>query len=258
MSDYLMRDGAPFGDEGWSKIDEMVVRVLKKVMVGRRFIPMVGPLGWGVEVAPVAGFTSEDGIPVVSGNEYKPLKTKAAKFMLRAKQLAAAEASPFGVDLGAVAMAATELAKAEDAVLIGGLLKVAAEGELGDWSKMNGPFSAVSAALAALRAKGVDGPYALVMSPGQYAKLVSLAHGQGMRREIDMVEKLATAGVFQYAGMDDDQVLIVSAQPWNLDFVVGQDAVTAYLGNEGLDHVFQIMETLLLRVKRPEAVLLLK
>jgi len=260
MNKYLMRDAAPFGDEGWARIDEMVVRVLKKVMVGRRFIPMVGPLGWGIEVVPFAGFTSENGAAAVKETtEYKPLESVTSNFLVRAKQLAVADATRFGVDMGAVAIAATEFAKAEDKKLIKkGLLAVAQEAKLGDWDNVNEPFQAVADAMAAMRTSGVDGPYALVMSPAQYAKLVGLSHGQGMRREIDMVEKLATAGVFQYAGMADDQVLLVSPQAWNLDFVVGQDAVTAYFGNEGLDHVFQIMETLVLRIKRPEAVLLLK
>ena len=44
MSDYLVRDGAPFGEKGWAKIDEMVVEVVKKNLVGRRFPEMVGPL----------------------------------------------------------------------------------------------------------------------------------------------------------------------------------------------------------------------
>jgi len=35
---------------------------------------------------------------------------------------------------------------------------------------------------------------------------------------------------------------------------VAQDLITAYMGNEGLDHLFRVMETLVLRVKRPGAI----
>ena len=52
MSEYLMRDGAPFGEEGWAKVDGMVMDVMKKNLVARRFVEFVGPLGWGVEVVP--------------------------------------------------------------------------------------------------------------------------------------------------------------------------------------------------------------
>ncbi|NLX35458.1 MAG: bacteriocin family protein, partial [Chloroflexi bacterium] len=103
---------------------------------------------------------------------------------------------------------------------------------------------------------GVDGPFALVLSPAMFARLASLmSHG---RRELDMVSKLVEAGLFQSRSMPDDQVLLLSPQPWNMDLVVGQDIVTSYLGNEGLDHRFRVFETLVLRVKRPEAACVLK
>ena len=51
---------------------------------------------------------------------------------------------------------------------------------------------------------------------------------------------------------------MVSPQAWNVDLVVGQDVVTAYLGNEGLDHRFRIFETLAVRIKRPGASCILK
>ena len=38
MPDYLMREAAPLGDETWAKIDEMVVTVVKKALVGRRLL----------------------------------------------------------------------------------------------------------------------------------------------------------------------------------------------------------------------------
>ena len=89
-----------------------------------------------------------------------------------------------------------------------------------------------------------------------YARLASLMqHG---RRELDMVEKLAGARVFQWPDMQDGTALVVSADSWNLDLVVGQDVATAYLGNEGLDHRFRVFETIALRLKRPGALCLLK
>ena len=47
MSDYLMRDDAPFSEKEWAKLDELVVDVARKLLVGRRFIHLTGPLvGW--------------------------------------------------------------------------------------------------------------------------------------------------------------------------------------------------------------------
>ena len=258
MSDYLMRDAAPIGDEGRAIIDEMVVTVLKKNLVGRRLVPMVGPLGWGVEYAPTFGFGKLGTAAVADSAGQLQLQEIKSEFALRAKHLAMAEQTPFGLDLGAVAMAASELAKQEDKVILSGLLnaKGAGSSALGDWETVGGPFNAIAAGAASLRSTGFDAPYALLMSPAKYAQLAGLM-SQG-RREIEMVEKLAGAGFFQSPIMPDDQVMLVSPQAWNFDLVVGQDAVTAYIGNDGLDHLFRIFETLVLRVKRPGAVCVLK
>jgi len=259
MSDYLMRDGAPFGEEVWAAIDDMVVTVLKKALVARRFVEMVGPLGWGVEQAPRFGFASQEGAQVATETaEYISVTELRQEFILRAKHLALAEQTPFSLDLGAVAIAATRLAKDEDGRIIGALLAEpgGSSGELGDWDALGGPFEAIAAATAKLRSEGFDRPYAVILRPEMYARLASLMqHG---RRELDMVEKLADAGIFQSTNMPEEQALVVSPGVWNFDLVVGQDAVTAYVGNEGLDHRFRVFETLALRIKRPGSICVLK
>ncbi len=258
MSDFYMRAAAPIDTATWAKIDEMVVTVAKKTLVGRRLLSMVGPLGWGVERAPKFKFTDVDGAAVATDDvDYVTLVEKRQEFVLKAKQLAMAAQTPFGLDLGAVATAAARLTRAEDELLVGGLMHDAGlSSALGDWDMSGGPFRAIANANAALHGAGADGPYALVLSPMMYARLASLlADG---RREVELVSKLVEAGLHVSPVMPDDAVLVVSPQPWNVDMVVGQDIVTSYLGNDGLDQRFRIFETLALRVKRTEAICLLK
>lgn len=257
MYEYLMRDTAPFGPDTWAKIDEMVVTVVTKNLTGRRFLTLVGPLGWGVEQAPLFGFENADGADVATDTiEYVPLKEIQKEFVLKAKHMSVADASPFALDLGAVAIAATKLAQAEEKLVLGGLMQTAeASAPLGDWDKIGGPFKAIADATAAMRQSGYDGPFALALGPAMYARLVSLMeHG---RREIHMVEKLVEDGIFQSTAMPDDKVMLLSPQAWNMDLVVGQDVVTAYVGNEGLDHRFRVFETLALRVKRAGSICVL-
>jgi uncharacterized linocin/CFP29 family protein len=218
---------------------------------------MVGPLGWGVEQAPVFGFTQQNGAAVIEeAGRYLALEDASAEFVLRARQMAMAVATPFGLDLGAVAMAAADVARQEDACVLGGLLAAAgASGALGDWDALGSPFRAVAEAEAQMLGAGYDGPYALVMAPAMYARLASNINCG--RREIEVVEKLVRAGIHQSPVVPADRVLLLSPQPWNMDMVVGQDVITAYLGNEGLDHRFRVFETLVLRVKRSGGVCVL-
>ena len=156
-----------------------------------------------------------------------------------------------------MAIAATKLAKEEDELVVRGLANAAGcTGELGDWDTPGGPFRVVSMATAQLLAADYDAPYALVLNPTAYARLASLMqHG---RRELDLVERLVGVGIFQSTNLPDGQALVVSPASWNFDMVVGQDVVTAYLGNQGIDHLFRVFETLVLRVKRPGAICVLK
>lgn len=258
MYDYLMREAAPFGPEVWAKIDEMVVNIVKKTLVARRFMEIVGPLGWGVETAPKFGFTTEDDGVVATATQYIPLQEIGQNFKLRAKHLVMAEQTPFGVDLGAAAIAAINLAKAEDAIVIGALLAEAGcSSELGDWAAPGGPLQAVANATAALQAGGNAPPYALVLSPAMYAQLVGLINN-GVR-ELQMVQELAKGGIFQYVDETvlGGKALVLSLGAWNFDLVIGQDVVTAYLANEGLDQLFRIFETLTPRVKLPSSICVL-
>jgi len=256
MSDYLLRDDAPISPETWAKVDDMVVTVAKKNLVGRKVLEIAGPLGWGVDVAPRFGFAVDDDAYVADAPAYIQLKEIAAEFTLKAQHLAMAEQTPYGLDLGAVAMATVKVVGAEDDLVVGGLIKAATKkADLGDWTAMGGPFAAVSRGIALLRKAGIDEPYALVLSPLKYAQLASLMqHG---RRELAMVESIAKGGIHQYADMPDDQVLLIGAASWNADIVLGQDLVTAYLGNEGLDHRFRVFETVALRIKRSDCVCVL-
>lgn len=256
MTDYLMRENAPLSEDIWAKIDDMVVTVARKTLVARRFIELVGPLGWGVEIAPKFGFAYEQ--PYVAEQpEYIPLIELSQTFKLRGKHLAVADQTPFALDLGAAAIAAMELAKAEDELLLGSLLKnPQCTSDLGDWTTPGGPFGAVSAAIGKLRADHFDAPFALVMSPAKYAQLAALMQ-QG-QREIVMVQSIADGGIFQWPDMTDDKVMLIANAPWNLDLVVGQDIVAAYEGNDGLDHLFRVFETIALRVKRPGAICVLQ
>ena len=52
MPDYLQRGLAPLAPDEWAAIDQTVVRTAQSVLVGRRFISLVGPFGPGVEALP--------------------------------------------------------------------------------------------------------------------------------------------------------------------------------------------------------------
>ncbi|MHB9033757.1 MAG: family 1 encapsulin nanocompartment shell protein [Anaerolineae bacterium] len=253
----LFRDAAPFSQDLWSKIDAMVVNILKSMLVGRKVIDMVGPLGWGVDTTPLFGFTKVGEASMAKDPVYLPLKEISADAVIRAKHIAISTDTQFEIDLGAVALAAIKLAKAEDSITVLGLLEAASKNTiaLGDWNVFGSAFKGVASATAKLLNAGFDPPYALVLNPVKYAELAgSMEQG---REELEMVEELVEGGIFQSVVMPKDKVMVLSPKDWNFDMVVGQDAVTAYTGNVGMDHSIRIFETVALRVKLPGAICVL-
>jgi len=49
MADFLNRQSSPLSDEQWKTFENVIISVAREQLVGRRFIPIVGPLGAGVQ-----------------------------------------------------------------------------------------------------------------------------------------------------------------------------------------------------------------
>lgn len=245
MSDYLMRGDAPLSDSEWNHLDKVVVETARQFLVGRRFLDLTGPFGPGLEIVPVG--TGDN-------RRFVQLNVLDASFMLYWKDLQASRKMGVPFETGAAANAAMACAKMEDELVLSGLLDAADKSvSLGDWTEPDGPLADVVKSTEALFSDGFFGPYAVVLSPDLYTQTQRVSRGMG-RIVGKLIADVATGGMFRSPLLDEGQGLVLSLGAYNFDLVVGQDLVTAYQGNEGLDHSFRVMETLALRVKRPGAI----
>lgn len=245
MSDFLMREAAPLSAAEWAKIDEIVVQVARQYLVGRRFIDLVGPMGAGAEVVPVGAGDSRHMIPLTLIQE---------NLTMSWRDLEANRKLGLPLELGPLAQASAACARAEDRLVLGGLIAAAGNKViLGDWDEPGAVLDDIVSAVKELVADDFYGPYAVILSPALYAKTQRVERGMG-RMVGKLIKDVAEGGVFQSPLLEDDQGLVVSLGAYNFDLVVGQDLVTAYVGNEGLDHLYQVMESIALRVKRSGAI----
>jgi uncharacterized linocin/CFP29 family protein len=273
MSDLLMREEAPLTSEEWQKLDDLVVEVARKTLAGRRFLHLFGPLGAGVQVVAVdrlggvssaaVGFEAEETAEAVelAEREYIPLTTIFKDFVLRWDDLALARQHGGAPDFSPAAAAAFTVARAEDALLFHGqarepgLLKIKGRATvpLGEWETT--PGAALETVLAAwnkLTAAGFTGEFALVLSTDLFAKLHRVNGGTGVL-EIAQIRELVKT-IVPTPALKSRQGFLVATGPENLDLAIGQDIITAYLGPDGMDHIFRVFESLALRVKRPGAI----
>lgn len=249
MSDFFMRGDAPLTEKEWEHLDKVAVSAARQFLVGRRFIELAGPFGASTEVIPVGAGANR---------RYLEMQTIQQDFALTWRDIEASRRMGMPLELGPAAEAAFKCAQAEDQMILNALFKAAkTSAPLGDWSEPGIALSNVVEATEALATNGVFGPYAVVLSSGLYSQTQRVAQGMG-RLVSKLVKDVAEGGLFRSPLFKGNQGLVVALGVHNFDLAVAQDLLTAYLGNEDLDHKFRVIESLVLRIKRPAAICVLK
>ena len=266
--DYLSREGSPISAELWEKIDDAVVSTAKKILTGRRFISIYGPLGAGIQSINVDDISeldeSEGSISIIKGRRYQQIPLISQDFSLLWRDLEFSEQMELPVDLSSAIRAASQCALKEDELIFLGNEELGYKGLLtedgiiklpvSDWSEGENPFKDISAGLARFLENGIVGRKALVVSPYLFVQLQRIQPGTGTT-EYDRISKLLDGNVFQTPVLKDNTAVLICAEPQNMDLVIGQDMITAYLETTNLNHYFRIIETILLRIKNKEAVI---
>ncbi|MBX5490672.1 MAG: bacteriocin family protein [Chloroflexi bacterium] len=279
MVDFLQREQAPLTEDQWNRIDSAVEETGRRALVGRRIVPVLGPLGPGVQVVPDDIFRDpqrggvdllgEEDVGVVRTTErrYLPLPLLYKDFRLHWRDLEAARSTNIPLDTGPAVAAAQVVARTEDDLIFQGnaefgypgLLNVPGRGVLtmSNWDEMGRAFQDVVTATQYLTERGFYGPYAVVASPRLYAAMNRVYENTGVL-EIEQVQKLASSGVYRSASVPDGMALVMATGASNTDLVVAQDMAVAYVTSENLNHIFRVLESVVLRIKRPEAIVTLE
>jgi uncharacterized linocin/CFP29 family protein len=278
--DYLLRDQAPLTAEQWEQIDEVVEETGRRSLVGRRIVPLLGPLGAGVQVVPDDVFRDADrggidmlgedeDVGIVRGAERRqvPIPLLYKDFRLHWRDLETNRQLPMPLDTGPAAAAASVVARTEDDLIFNGnarlghqgLLNAAGRGvvAMSDWNALGSAFRDVVAATQYLSDAGFYGPYATVTSPRLYAAMNRVYENTGVL-EIEQVQKLTSGGVYRSAAVPDGLAVVVATGSSNMDLVVAQDLTAAYVSTENLNHIFRVLEAVILRIKRPQAIVTLE
>lgn len=268
---YLMRETALLTPNQWDQIDKAVVQVAKTELKGRRFLSIAGPLGAQAQNVPLdvmggdpkAGadyWAAEDASPVViADRRFVELTTIYSDFKISWRDIE----NEKGAGVQAAMDAATFAARREDDIILYGIKEAGVGGvltakgvntvKISDWNQGENPVQDVAKALEVLADKGCYGEKALVVSNDLYAKLHRIQPGTGVM-EIERVRGMVDGKLIRCSRMEKNKAVLVYCDANNMDLVVGQDLITAYLGNEALDHRFRVMETIVPRIKRPAAI----
>jgi uncharacterized linocin/CFP29 family protein len=275
MPDFLGHAENPLREEEWARLNETVIQVARRSLVGRRILDIYGPLGAGVQTVPYDEFqgVSPGAVDIVGEQETAMVFTDARKFktipilykdfLLHWRDIEAARTHNMPLDVSAAAGAAALCAQQEDELIFYGDVKLGYEGlmtangrltvPLGDWNTAGSGFQAIVEATRKLNEHGHFGPYAVVLSPRLYSQLHRIYEKTGVL-EIETIRQLASDGVYQSNRLRGDSGVVVSTGRENMDLAVAMDMVAAYLGASRMNHPFRVLEALLLRIKHPDAI----
>jgi uncharacterized linocin/CFP29 family protein len=275
VPDYLQRELAPLSPDQWASFDQAVVRTAQSMLVGRRFINLVGPFGPGVEALPSepisdSGFGQidllgnvENEAITIDRRRFLPMPLLYKDFWVHWRDLESSRQFGVPLDVGKPAAAATATAQAEERLIFDGEPSLDLPGlrtvegrqslPMSDWGSMGRAFADVVDGVRALTQAGFTGPYALAVSPRLYADLNRIFDTTGVL-ELEQVEKLARRGVYPAAVLPEPGALLIDSGAQNLDLAVGLDMSTAYVESSNLNHHFRVLESLVLRIRRPGAI----
>lgn len=275
MSDFLMRAQAPLSDAEWQALDHAVVQVARRNLVARRFLSIHGPVGAGVQTfasdrfaegetgrVSLFGADEEDMIAIQS-RRFVPLPLLYRDFRLEWRDLEASRRLNTPLDTTTAAIAAAAVAQVEDRVIFNGHDELQQQGflnadgrqmlPLGNWNASGGGFGAVVNAVQALIGRSFRGPFTVAVPPQLFALLNRVFDNTGVL-EIDQIRRLTGGGVYVTPALPPNTAVVVAAGPENMDLLIAQDMVTAFLETTAMEHHFRVLESLSLRVKQPGAI----
>lgn len=273
MKDYLMREDAPLSEKQWNELDNVVVDVAKNKLIGRKVVHTYGPLGGGVQSIEIdkidlkgegqlSKFSGEEDERIeVSERRFIPIPLIYKDFMITWRDLENLSLLNRPFDYSLVAAATSALAKKEDNIIFNGTKEsqgiMNAKGRLSikynDWNEGENPYKDVAKAIEQLIEADSYGPYAFVASTDLYMKMQRIQKEAGVT-VLSRVKELVEGRVYQSPLIEDSKAVVMSLGPQNMDLVIGEDIVTAYMGDENLNHLFRVMESIALRIKRPESI----
>lgn len=185
-----------------------------------------------------------------------PLVEVSEKFKVSQRAIDAYKRAGGRLEAPEAHASAIRLANKEEELILNAILKMGMSMKRSSWDRPGEVVLDVARALSeAVRGGGVK-PFLLIVSPGDYTKLLVVNEKAGVT-ELERIKELVD--IIMYTPiLPDGTSLLLSASPMILDVVYGADAEVDYIGPEDGYHVFRVWSTIAVRVKTPSAIVVLR
>lgn len=269
---HLLRSHAPIPVRAWQAIDEEARERLTPLLAARRLTDLVGPGGWRHDAMPLGRTTRLDAPPegldtasngdggiVTRQRRVLPLAEYRIPFTVSRDEIDDIQRGSLDPELDDLARAARVAAELENRAVFHGWAEAGIEGiaaaspypsaELGD--DVDRYPGVVAVAVDQLRQAGIEGPYALALSPERYTSMVETAEHGGYLL-LDHLTRILDAGtVLRSPGLEG--TLVVSQRGGDFLLDIGQDVSVGYTHHDAdVVHLY-LEESFTFLVAEPDA-----
>lgn len=279
------REQAPLIEEEWKQLDEAVVKAARRVLVGRKVLPVYNLADVGVmevqwdeltEMSPATismyGETPiEDIIKYTRKSLILPIIHK--DFRIHWRDLIASRRKGVPLDTANAESAALVVARLEDELILTGEYtgspKLGIEGlatatgrntvaSVGAWATSPNAVNTVKNSMEELTVDNFYGPYDLILQPSAFLDAHTFI-GNTAVMQIDKIRELIGGNVYvtpalRAADGGTDNAILMETGAENADLCVAQDLKTFYKELRDMNHFFKVYEAVVPRIKRPTAI----
>jgi len=259
--DHLHRDLAPLSDSAWEVLGQEAKSRLSAHLAARRVVDFAGPHGWTHSATDLGRIGSIPGpAEGVAARQRRvlPLVELRTDFRVSRTEIEDVDRGATDPDLAELDEAAMLIAVAENTSVFHGYEAAGIQGitestahppiELGsDWDQYP---TAVARATDVVRRAGIDGPYALVISPEIFTGIVETAE-HGGHLLFDHLRQILGGPLVWAPGVDGG--IVLSLRGGDFLFDCGEDLSVGYLDHDSGTVRLYIEECFSFRVVEPDA-----
>jgi len=261
----LHRELAPVSAVAWTQIEQETTRTLKRYLAARRIVDVAGPTGLDTAAVGTGHQAPIDPpAPAVQARQRQvlPLVELRVPFTLSREQVDDVARGALDADWQPAREAARQIAFAEDRAVfagypaagIGGIMPGASNPPLILPAQAADYPMAFAQAAGQLRAAGVDGPYAAVLSADAYTTVSEASdHGYPIIRHLRNV----LDGELIWAPAISGAV-VLTARGGDFSLHLGQDFAIGYLSHTDAEVTLYLQETFTFQLITAEAAVALR
>lgn len=270
MADHLLRKFAPIPTAGWQQIDDEAKMRLTPKLAARRLVEWSGPHGWTHSATNLGRITPVDNAPPGTKSEsltaqkrqVLPLSEFRVGFTVEFSGLQDAARGATDVDYADLDRATYDAALIENRAVfhgwpdsgVTGIVESSSHPSMSLAKNADSYPHAVARAVDTLRQAGIEGPYALAISPEGYLRIVETTErgGYSLRQHLS---EILNGDVVRAPGLDG--AVVLSKRGGDFILEVGQDFSIGYTGHDAERVTLYLEESFSFRVTEPDAVIVL-